>query len=155
MSTSERVVFRVGSMIIAVGSLSSILIAKKTPVMMVLSCVFMFELGEVPKQFFLSLSKVDGCSNVNNDDLISTPPASQPGNPFTVKPENIARLGSPGDRDVFGTIKRLYFECCTQGSMHKGNRNVANYVIFISFEELVGLNRNLNVQVAWGSTTET
>ena len=92
-------------MIIAVGSLASILITKKTPVMMVLSCVFMFELGEVPKQFFLSLSKVDGCSNVNNDDLISTPPASQPGNPFTVKPENIARLDSPGDRDVFGTIK--------------------------------------------------
>ena len=72
MSTSERVVFRVGSMIIAVGSLASILIAKKTPVMMVLSCVFMFEPGVVPKQFFLSLSKVNGCSNVNNDDLIST-----------------------------------------------------------------------------------
>ena len=47
-------------------------IPKKTPMIMVLSCVFMFELGEVPKQFFLSLSKVDGCSNVNNDVLIST-----------------------------------------------------------------------------------
>jgi hypothetical protein len=155
MNTSEWLVLRVGSMIIPVESLSSILISKKTPMILVLMYVFMFEPGEVPKQFLLFSGKVDGCSNVNNDDLISTSPASQLGNPFTVKPENIARLGSLGDKDLFGTIKGWRFERCTQGSLHKGNRNVANYIVFISFKELVGLNKNLNIQVAWGSTTET
>ena len=77
--------------------------------MVVLIYIFIFEFGEFPEQFLLSLSKVGGCSNVNNDDLISTSCASQLGNPFTGKPKGIARLGTLSDGYTLTTINRWYF----------------------------------------------
>ena len=110
--------------------------------------VGLFEFGELQQQLALFVGDLLGDFDMNLDEQVARSAAARIGHAASAYPKNFARLCARGDRLLFAAVERRDFDLGTQHRLRIGDRDVADPVWAVAFEQFVGFDANLDEQVA-------